>query len=231
LLIGTLLLGLIITSTWASYREVKQSALELGRERLLGLTHQLANQLQQSLPFLLNRTSTVANEPAIRSFFKTRSETARSSAVTALQQFTAAQEPNGLQAELWTSDGSPALTVPDRSPPLTNDLSVEFKQSAVEPFKAVGPIRVVNGAVVYAVLAAVKDDSGKLIGYLVRWRRASPAANVRKQLADLVGSQASLYYGNKQGDVWTDLEKSVPWVARWTEHHGSLSLSFRNSHY
>ena len=45
---------------------------------------------------------------------------------------------------------------------------------------------------------------------MVRWRRVSPTANVRKQLADLLGSQATVYYGNSQGDIWTDMEKVVP---------------------
>ena len=41
-------------------------------------------------------------------------------------------------------------------------------------------------------------------------RRVAPTPNVRKQISELLGSQASLYYGNSQGDVWTDLEKTVP---------------------
>ena len=67
----------------------------------------------------------------------------------------------------------------------------------------------VNGLVIYAAVAAAKNDAGKLIGYLVRWRRVSPTPNVRKQLADLLGSQATVYYGNTQDDIWTDLEKAV----------------------
>src|SRR6266481_2077940 len=70
LLIGTLLFGVILSSIWASYRGVKESALEVGRERLLSLTQQLVNQSQQSLPLVLNRTLTVANDPAIHSFLQ-----------------------------------------------------------------------------------------------------------------------------------------------------------------
>src|SRR5258708_33006611 len=48
------------------------------------------------------------------------------------------------------------------------------------------------------------------MGYLVRWRLVSPTPNARKQLSDLLGSEAALYYGNSKGDVFTDLEKTVP---------------------
>ena len=210
LLIGSLLLGIIIFSTLAAYRGVRDSALEVGRERLLSLTQQLSGQSQQGLSILLNKTSTTANDTAVRQVLLSPSTVTRSGAIALLQQFTAAQDPNSLQVELWRADQSVALIVPDGSSPESADLKTEFKQCASDPFKAVGPIRVVNGIVVYTVVAAVKDDAGKLIGCLLRWRRSSPTPNVRKQLAELLGSQAALYYGNSQGDVWTDLEKSVP---------------------
>src|SRR2546421_2177132 len=210
LLIGTLLLGIITLSIWASYRGVRESALEVGGERLRSLTQQLANQIQQSLPIFLNRTFTAANDPAVRNFLSAPSPNMRPAAVAMLQQFGPAQDPSGLQVELWNSTGSLVLTVPDNSSPESADLSVEFKQSGADPYKTVGPLRVVKGVIMYAVVAAVKDDQGKVIGFLVRWRGVSPTSNARKQLSDLLGSQATLYYGNTHGDVFTDLEKIVP---------------------
>lgn len=56
LIIGGILFGIILISIWASYRSVKESALAVGHERLLGLTQPLANQIQQSLPSVLSRT-------------------------------------------------------------------------------------------------------------------------------------------------------------------------------
>jgi PAS domain S-box-containing protein len=210
LLIGTLLFVIFAASAVASYREVRESGLEVGRERLLSLTQQLANQSQQSLPILLNRTFTVANDPAIRVFLNTHSSSTQSGAVALMQQFAAGQDPSSLQIELWTASGASALILPEGSSPEPADLTAEFKQSAADPFKALGPIRAFKDTTAYPAVAAVKDDAGNVIGYFVRWRRVSPTPNVRKQLADLLGSQAAVYYGNSQGDVWTDLEKSVP---------------------
>ncbi len=210
LLIGMLLLVILSASGYASYRGVRESALEVGRERLLSLTQQLANQSQQSMSILLNRTATAADDPAVRRFLLSPSTAARNDAAALLHQFAVEQDQNSLQVELWKADRSLALIVPDGSSPESADLGIEFKQCASEPFKTLGPLRVVNGAVVYTLSAAVKDEEGKLIGYLIRWRRLSPSPNVRKQLSDLLGSQAVLYYGNTEGNVWTDLEKAVP---------------------
>ncbi|MDX6499547.1 MAG: hypothetical protein QOG23_2807 [Blastocatellia bacterium] len=210
LLIGTLLFGIITVSIWTSYRGVKESALEGGGERLRSLTQQLANQIQQSLPIFLNRTFTAANDPAVRAFLSAPSPNTRPAALAILQQFGPVQDPSNLQVELWNSTGSLVLTVPENSSPEFADLSVEFKQSGVDPYKGVGSLRVVKGVAMYTVAAAVKGDRGKVIGFLVRWRGVSPTANGRKQIADLLGSEATLYYGNTQGDVFTDLEKIVP---------------------
>src|SRR5882762_273314 len=167
LLIGTLLLGIITLSIWASYRGVRESALAAGGERLRGLTQQLANQIQQSVPIFLNRTFTAANDPAARTFLSSPSPNTRPAAVAILQQFGPVQDASNLQVELWNSTGSLLLTVPDNSAPKSADLSAEFKQSGVDPYKMAGPLRVVKGVVMYSVVAAAKDDQGKVIGFLV----------------------------------------------------------------
>ncbi|PYT03541.1 MAG: hypothetical protein DMF65_04015, partial [Acidobacteria bacterium] len=125
-----------------------------------------------------------------------------------LQQFAPEQDPNSMQVELWDADRSLALTLPEDSKPEPADLGAEFRQCAADPFKAAGAIRQVGDAVAYPVVAAVMDDAGKPVGCLVRWRRASLTPNARKQLSDILGSQATVYYG--QGDVFTDLDKIVP---------------------
>ena len=225
ILIGLLLIAIIFGPTWASYVGVKESALEVGRERLLNLTQQLANQSQQSLPIVLGRTFAAANDPAVHAFLRSPSSATRPGALSILRQFSPTQDPNSLQVELWNTDRTLALIEPENASPEPADLTTEFRQCATDPFKVVGPIRVVNNIVVYTAVAGVKDDSGKIVAYLVRWRRASPTANVRKQLADLLGSQAAVYYGNSQGDVWTDLEKAVP------KPPVNLGATFEVTHY
>ena len=210
LLIGTLLFLIIVISTWASYRGVKEAAVEVASARLLSLTQQLADLSQKGSVDLLSKTSIAAADPAVREFLRSPSATARQDASAFLQQFVPPRDPNSLQVELWKADHSLALIMPDGSQPQSVDLGPELKQCSVEPFKAVSPFHILNDLVAYTVVTAVMDSTGKPLGYLVRWRRLSTASDTRKRLTDLLGSQAGLYYGNSDGDVWTDLEKAVP---------------------
>ena len=209
LLIGTLLFGIVLASTVAAYRGVKESALEVGGDRLQTLTKQLANLLQQSTALLLTKTFTEANNPAIRAFLQSPSAATRSGASLILEQFAAPQDPNGLQVELWDTNHSLVLTVPNGAAPEPVDLENEFKASSVDPFKTSGPMVEVKDTIAVPAVVAVKDDLGKPIGYLVRWRRVylNPPP---KQLTELLGSEAQLYFGNNRGDLLTNLERIVP---------------------
>jgi PAS domain S-box-containing protein len=206
---GTLLLGIFVASGFASYRAVREATLEIGRERLRNLTQQLTSLFQQSSVSGLNRTFAVANDPVISAFLRSPSATTKNPAIAVLKPLASAQDPGNLQVELWNADYSLALTVPEGSSPTQANLETEFKQCDSDPFKAPGALRVINDVVTAPYVAAVKDGSGKPLGYLVRWRKISvnPAP---QQLTDLLGDQATLYFGNSQGDVWTDLARVVP---------------------
>jgi capsule polysaccharide export protein KpsE/RkpR len=85
LLIGTLLFVIVAISTWASYRGVKEAALEVGRERLLSLTQQLATLSQQGAVDLLSKTSIAANDALVLDFLRSPSAATRLGASALLQ--------------------------------------------------------------------------------------------------------------------------------------------------
>jgi signal transduction histidine kinase len=225
LLMAVLLGGVIVASTWASYSGVKESALELGRERLLNLTLQLATLSQQSTAIMLTKSETVANDPAIRAYLSAASSDSRPAALAVLQQFAPQQDPSSMQIELWNANHSLALVLPESSPAEPSDLEKEFKLCADSPYKIVGTIRMIKETIAYPLVAAARDEAGKPIGYLVRWRKLSSTPDARKQLTDLIGSQAALYFGNSQGDVLTDTEKVV------SPPPGGLRSTLQVTHY
>jgi signal transduction histidine kinase len=210
LLIGTLLIAVLIASTWASYYGVRQSALEAGHERLLNLTQQLASLSQQGTTTFLAKTVELSGEPAIRSYLLTPEPTTRAAAIGVLRQFAAVPDSNSLQIELWDVKHSGALVMPDDATPEPADLTSEFNTCARQPFKLVGAIRVLNGAIVYPAIAAVRNENGTPIGFLVWWRRVAISASARQQLSDLLGRDVAFYYGNNQDDIFTDLDQLVP---------------------
>jgi PAS domain S-box-containing protein len=208
LLIGALLLLIIVASTWASYRGVKESALEVGNQRLLNLTKQLSNLLQQSSVATLRQTFAVANDPAIRAVLQSPSPNTRSTASATLEQLQAPKDPLGFQVELWDLKRSLVLSKPDGALPVAADLETEFKASGVAPFMSVGPMHPDKNIILAPGIAAVKDELGNPLGYLVRWRRVSLNPQP-KQLTELIGSDAALYFGNSRGDIFTNLERIV----------------------
>lgn len=209
LLIGTLLAGVIIACNWASYRAVKASALDVGRERLQNLTQQLSTLLQQSANNILTKTGTVANETAIRAFLKSPETAQQADVKKLLQQFTAPQDANSIRVELWNAERNLVLVWPDGDKTALGDLTNDFKQASAEPFKTIGPIRPLKDTVGFPAIAAVKSDDGKVAGYLVRWRKLTAAADTRQQLTKLLGTSATLYLGNHKDDVWTDFVNIV----------------------
>jgi signal transduction histidine kinase len=210
LLIGTLLLGAIIATTWAAYREVKASAFEVGHERLRYVTQQLASLLQQSASNNTGKTYAAANDSTIRNYLRSPQSGPRSEVAAVLRQFLPPQDQNSIRVELWNANHALALTLPEGAPPMPANLETEFKQADSSPsFSAGGAIRPVEGKVIYPLIATVKNDLGQSIGYLVRWRQIAATAEARQQFMNLIGRQANLYIGNKQGDVWTNLVNLV----------------------
>jgi len=99
--------------SWASYRAVKASALDVGRERLQNLTQQLSTLLQQSAGNILTKTASVANEPGVRAFVKSPETSSKADVQKLLQQFTAPQDANSIRVELWNAQGGLLLVPPE----------------------------------------------------------------------------------------------------------------------
>ena len=223
LLIGTLLFVVIVACSWASYRSVKASALEVARERLQNLTQQLAGLLQQQANTITTRTAAVANEPAVRTFVKDPGSNQRSEVEKVLQQFSAPKDANSLGVEVWSTERGRILSVPETGTISLGDLATEFQQCASEPFRTVGAIRRVKDTIGFPAVAAVKAEDGKVIGYLVRWRRLATTADSRQQMTKLLGTNATLYLGNTGNDIWTDLENVVARPSLDLHHFSDIS--------
>lgn len=190
-----------------AHHEVMIAANDVARERLQNLTNQFATMSQQSTTARLARTVNAANDRAVRAFLNSPSATTRRPAEEVLKRFAEPQDKNGLQIELWKPDRTLALTVPDGVKPITVDLSKDFQQLGKEPFRA-GALQVFNGEVVGNLAAATHDEQGRISGYLIRWRRVALNPNP-EQLKQLLGNDATLYFGNANDNVWTNLTSLV----------------------
>ena len=207
---GAVLVTIIAAMIWVGYRQVSVSARDLARERLRNLTQQFAAISQQGIATGLNRSSNVANDPAVRAFIKSPSDQTKGAATQVIeQQFAPAQDPASVQVELWKADRSLVLVFPQNASPVDKDLSADFARCNSEPFRTVGLLRGFRGTLIGNLTAAVRDENGTPIGFLVRWRRISITPGPA-QLRALLGDDASLYFGNANLEGWTDLTTLIP---------------------
>ena len=205
LMMGLLLLGMIVSSVWVSYDGVKESSLEASRARLRMLTTNVAAMVQQSARNVASTTLVAAKDRVIRDFVNSPSSGSRAGPCRILEQLLPPQDPNALRGELWNTNHSLVMALPEDSSPISAKLDNEFKQSSSDPLFAVGEIKLIGDKAVYPIVAAIRDDAGQTVGYLVKWRRLVATAEARQQFVDAMGNRAALYIGNNEGEVWTDL--------------------------
>jgi signal transduction histidine kinase/ActR/RegA family two-component response regulator len=184
--------------------------MDVGRERLKNLTQQLSGLLQQSANLITTKTASVANDPVVRGFVKAPASGSRADVQKLLQQFEAPVDANSIGVELWSREAGLVFSAPETEMISLGDLATEFQQCGTEPFRSVGAIRRVKDTVGFPAVAAVRNEQGGVIGYLVRWRRLATNPDNRQQMTRLLGTSATLYLGNNGNDIWTDLENVVP---------------------
>src|SRR5262249_15559969 len=106
----------------------------------------------------------------------------------------------------WNINRLLVARLPENSPPISANLDGEIRQLGSDPiFGTVGGIKLIGDKAVYPIVAAIRDDAGRSVGYIVKWRRLTATTEARQQFVDAMGTRAALYIGNNEGDVWTDL--------------------------
>jgi signal transduction histidine kinase len=87
------------------------------------------------------------------------------------------------------------------------DVAGEFHSGPLDsPF--VGRLYLSGDSMFYPSIARVYRG-GKPEGYLLRWRPVRTTQKAVVQLSQLLGTKATLYFGNSDGSLWTDMLKPV----------------------
>jgi signal transduction histidine kinase/CheY-like chemotaxis protein len=205
---GALLLLVVvgILST-AAYREVRRGARAVAGARLASVTNQFAQVLGTSTSQLASYATLLASRAEVKRQLLDPSDRARAAAVAALT-YRGAQIGGVAATELWDSAGRRVIAIGpfvDRlDPAATRRLIIRLdpRDSA-----RVGPFQPLGDSIAFATVAPVVD--GRLLGYVVHWSRLTASPQSRAQTMQLVGSEASLYLGNRDGGLWTDLVHQV----------------------
>ncbi len=216
LIISLLLTGVIATYLVASYEGAKQAAIETSAQRLSSLTLQISTLFQTSARTLITSGRAISNDSSVHRFLRTKSPADRAAALAAMRGTAPATAQNqNFQVTLFDAAHTPLLSTTDSVVEKHEELGAQFSAADSAPnFGALGRLQLLNGTLVSSSVVAV-TESNVVVGYIVRWRRATQVQQARAPqgrdvLSGLLGSNAMLYYGNDRGDLWTDLADIVP---------------------
>jgi len=207
LLIFVLLFSIIVTFSWISYLGVKNASFAIGRERLSTLTSQLGSMFQQNINFLNNSVHNAASQDTLKKFLLTGDEKLRSFVQSTLDN--SRLDTLVAEVELLNSQKQPVLqSARNKISASVNIDSVLTPVTAAPGFAGVGKIFYVNNFMYYPVVANVSNNN-TTIGYLIRWRLLLATPQAIQQLAQIIGSNGRMYFGNDDGKFWTDMIKPV----------------------
>jgi signal transduction histidine kinase len=210
LLVSGFLLLVIILYSWASYATVRAASVDVSRQRLIALTGQIAQIYDRNLKAETANAHKLMSDSAVRRFVESSGHLSKDAALKVLLKTGPRPELN-FRTDILDASGAPVLDIPAAPLERHEELAPELAKASVGPdFAAVGHFRLINDTLVAPIVGAVMEGD-KRVGYVVRWRRIGTATKeAREQLAALLGGNAQLYFGNDNGDLWTDLIGVAP---------------------
>ena len=207
-MICILLCSVIVTFGFASYYGVKKATFETGKRRLRTLSDQLAAMLAGSSKALNILMISVTRQDTIKKNVQSGGTKLRTEAFEILNKIR--KDSSWVLVELLDLDKTPVLWAGNKR--------VEAKLSTATIFSSltaghdscdIGKIYAVGDTMYYPVVARIIDNK-QAIGYLVSWRLLSSSPKELEDLSQLMGAGATLYIGNLDGSLWTNLMKPVP---------------------
>jgi signal transduction histidine kinase len=206
---------LILGGTMAvvSYLEVRQAVIGIASDRLHQAATQMAAQLGTSARQRVAAMQQLMQRREVVAYLRSRDAAdAEDVRVVARDYLGPAIAIAGV--ELWDPAGARLLATGASFDAPSGAAADDYRRELQDGTPVIGRLRNENGALVYAVGGRLIVD-GQPLGYVVERRRASNPSQTEQTLellAGLIGDQASIIVGNRDGGTWTDLSGAVTGV-------------------
>lgn len=202
-----LLLVMMLAFGWLSYIGISKTAEKAAKERLLTLSQQLAGMYTQSAASVINATRVTAANPAVKSFLLSAGRDSAEAVDLLLRKLK--PDTTWINIQLLAVNGQQVAAV------AADNVYDSMKLSSIIPgyptatdTGLVSRLHMKGEAFYYALCAAVVNE-GKLIGYLLRWRKMYSSKENIERVSQLLGKEVVLYVGNADGSLWSDLRTAV----------------------
>lgn len=201
MLAAVLTIGIAVITLFA-WREMRRAAMDDATRRLEDVTNQLTGLLDQSARARHNLVLRVAQNPEVRRLLETNQSQLEEAGASAIQPLVG---DTITTAELWDSNGRRLIMRGPSRPEMAAE-SRELMRSLVSRDQptAVTQLYMEEDTVRYATVGLIAGDTGTL-GYVVQRQPVAGSSTGRAQLMRLIGSSSSLYIGNADNSLWTDL--------------------------
>ncbi len=199
---------MVAASIAAAWFEVRRSAHAAAGERLEEVTEQLSGLLSAATGQLRGRIRVLAANGMIGRHLRERDARSADSVMALFREMEGASV---MTLELWDSDGRVVLRtrddVAEASSAETNDLLQLV--AAEDTTDAIGPLGIPDSTLTARVIGRVGPATAPA-GYVVEWLRVAETPATRRQLSELVGSNARVLLANTSGDLWSDMQVRMP---------------------
>lgn len=209
LVAGMLVLAVALIMGFAAIVAVRQTLLSTSVGRQQQVAKLFAEVYGGAARIYSTQARSTADRPAVIRYASDSDPAARYQAIDALEFVTGtAQDSQVIAVELLGSAGQQLLA----TGPFSSELARLHDAGAVPipshaDSGALGPFRVIDGRVIYPVVARVGD--GEPAARVVIWRRIAGTPETRRRVADLIGTSGTILSGNADGSVWADQARPV----------------------
>ena len=206
-LISVLLLVMMLAFGWLSYIGIYKTAKQAAKQRLVILSQQLAGMYSQSATPVINVTKTAAANPAVKSFLLSGGKDSSQEVQVLLRKLM--PDTTWITIQLLDANGKQVTAIAAQNVHDSTKLSSIIPgYPAAADTSLVSRLYVKGEAFYYAICGPVLHE-GRLIGYLLRWRKMYNSKENIERVSQLIGKEVELYVGNADGSLWTNLRTVV----------------------
>jgi PAS domain S-box-containing protein len=190
-----------------SYIGARKIALKLGEDRLKTLSNQLGTMIAGNAHTLLSATYSVANRPAIKKYLLSNGKDSAGETMKLLESLRS--DTLFVLVELKNSKGVTVINPAGRQAHLNINIDSLVTSTEKDDSGRVEKLFASGNSIYYPIIVTISENR-QLIGYIVRWKRVVYTPGALEQLSRLMGTGASIFVGNSDGSLWTDLLKPIP---------------------
>jgi signal transduction histidine kinase len=198
LLVALILLLAVSAFGAVAFRSVRSSAIEAADSRLDRVTQLFVTLFSTSFTALSDSARAVASEPSLGAALRGRAEP---EVVRGALRRLGPLRGQVRQVELRDAEGAPVLVLDTTAGAVPMSVTPAVDQTSE---LGLTPLFTYRDTVSHEIRAPVLVDGGT-VGWVVQVRALRADPDEVRQVAGLIGTEASLLVGNADGSLWTDL--------------------------